>query len=1067
MEDFLIKDDSNNIKNYNEKLNSSFENDNNDINSNTSTNINIINGMDISKSNNNKKSNISNGSCDTKLENIYPNFNKTKFSPQLDKNVELEYNDTKEYIIPKKKDSCPLTDSNLFSKLNKDSQMLIKNYSLNTYINNTFHSNIDNSIVTNNNNVLLIDNNKSTHADRLDPKNAIKINRIKDTYIDFLQKQNEDHNKLNFNLDSNNKKLLNRCSSLIKDNISLNKILNEKSNRLNKIVQENINIKEQLDKIIFNNNKSEQKLKYYEEQLEYYKINNDNYKKIVDELKEQNQKLNINLNQINNRNEQEIKEVEEKYENKIENIKNDMNKEISELKKKNEEKINELNEEIKNLKFQNKELTKELESKDGVIKIMYKDNQNLINQNKLNIIKLEHNSKQIQDLNKILQTKETMINSLKTKDTESDKLFLSKSNSCSYMKLEGSDFLSENITKLLNDNEENKIKLDYLNSKIKNMNPIEKKSDEILDKNSSFGSRVSYKIRSVGNSREKKYDNQSYYESKNTKKNALKKYGIQNNNEIYFIKNKIDLDSSINSKNSYNKSNNNKMIYFSSNSSFKDNNSETKNDNYFRKNSYEIKNIKNFNYINNTEYQFDTYKKEKNIKKDLDEKSKNNDIKGDGLKIIEIGKIKKPSEYEISNLKYKGRNLFKNQYKKKNLENQVKNVDKSVSIPYISVLKDEEKDENKKMKNYTYMNKKNINYFKRKSSDQIIIIEQENQDKEKEKEKNYEEKKNDTNSNIYYYLYGIDRNNLLHIFDLSNKRWITSKKIFELNLDQNAESFRNDYRYEGTIIYNILSGVYILTGEKTDILYYYNSYTETVSKICKFNYGHNNGSIRYDEQNKYLYILGGKNTTYCEYYSLEDKKIYKLPNLLKDRANGSFIISEGKLFGFFGFCYSEDTYVNSIEFLDLEKMDKWEELSNINYLKENIIFNIESVATMYYKNNKTKILIYCGIEGEDEEFITEYYLVYDVINNSMDKINKWEVNQYKNMGKTWKNYNLNENDPKGFHFAKNSSFILLDENYNLSGYDKKDKIDIMIDYKNNIHVILQDKEKIDIYRSEL
>ena len=123
-------------------------------------------------------------------------------------------------------------------------------------------------------------------------------------------------------------------------------------------------------------------------------------------------------------------------------------------------------------------------------------------------------------------------------------------------------------------------------------------------------------------------------------------------------------------------------------------------------------------------------------------------------------------------------------------------------------------------------------------------------------------------------------------------------------------------------------------------------------------------------------------------------------------------------------------------------MDKWEELSNINYLKENIVFNIESVATMYYKNNKTKILIYCVIEGEDEEFITEYYLVYDVINNSMDKINKWEVNQYKNMGKTWKNYNL-------------------------SGYDKKDKIDIMIDYKNNIHVILQDKEKIDIYRSEL
>ena len=69
----------------------------------------------------------------------------------------------------------------------------------------------------------------------------------------------------------------------------------------------------------------------------------------------------------------------------------------------------------------------------------------------------------------MIQTKETMINSLKTKDTESDKLFLSKSNSCSYMKLEGSDFLSENLTRLLNDNEENKIKIEYLHDKIKNM----------------------------------------------------------------------------------------------------------------------------------------------------------------------------------------------------------------------------------------------------------------------------------------------------------------------------------------------------------------------------------------------------------------------------------------------------------------------------------------------------------------------------------------------------------------------------------------------------------------------
>ena len=1042
MENFQINENHNMYEINRYKLNSSFEEDKKELNSKASPNITLINGMDINDSNNNKKSNLFNGSYDSKIKGIYPLFNKKKIVPHLDKNNEFEFNDINDYLIETKRDISPMTESSYINKQNRDSQLLIKNYSLNTYINNTFHTNIDNSIVTNNNNVLLIDNNKSTHADRLDPKNAIKINRIKDTYIDFLQKQNEDHNKLNFSLDSKNKHLLNKCSGLIKDNISLNKTLNEKSNKLNKIVQENINIKTRLDKLVFNNNKNEQKIKYYEEQMVYYKNNNDNYKKIIDELKEQNQKLNLNLNQIRDNKEQETKELEEKYNNKIDNIKKEMNDEINNLKKTYEEKINELNEEIKHIKFQNKELTKELESKDSVIKIMYKDNQKLITQNKINTIKLEQNTKQIQDLNKILQTKETMINSLKTKDTESDKLFLSKSNSCSYMKLEGSDFLSENLTRLLNDNEENKMKIEYLHDKIKNMAEIEKKCDELIEKSSSSG-KTSYKIRSVGNSRERRYDNQSYYESKNTKKNILKKYGMQNS-EMNLIKNKLDLEFSQNSRNSPIKNNNNKMIYLSNNSSFKDSNSAKNIDNFYKNNSFDRNNV------TTTEYQFDTYKSNN---KYSDEKNTKN-LKNNNLKIIEIGKIKKSSEDEISNIIYKGRNFFKGgEYRKKysNKQNEkIEKIEKSVNYPKTNIF-EEENDEIKKPQNFKRKN--NINYFKRKSSDQIIII---NQADEKQKNKN----------SIYYYLYGIDRNNHLHIFDICNKRWITSKKIFDINLDKNAESFRKDYQYEGTILCNILSGVYILTGEKTDTLYFYNSLTETISKICKLNYGHNNGSIKYDEKNLRIYILGGKKTTNCEYYSLEEKKVYLLPNLNKDRANGSFIISQNKLFGFFGFCYSKDNYVNTIEYLDLEKMDNWKELNNIKYLNDNILFNVESVATMYYKNNKNKILIYCGIQGEDEEFVTEYYLLYDSLNNTIDKINKWEINQYKNIGKIWKEYNLNENDPKGFHFAKNSNFILLDENCNINGYNEKEKINIMIDYKNNIHIISQDKEQIDIYRSE-
>ena len=111
-------------------------------------------------------------------------------------------------------------------------------------------------------------------------------------------------------------------------------------------------------------------------------------------------------------------------------------------------------------------------------------------------------------------------------------------------------------------------------------------------------------------------------------------------------------------------------------------------------------------------------------------------------------------------------------------------------------------------------------------------------------------------------------------------------------------------------------------------------------------------------------------------------------------------------------------------------------------------------------------MIYAGIEGDDEDFVTEYYLVYDTINNTMDKIKKWSLQQYKYIGKRWKFYNFKRSDPKGFHFAKNNRFLLL-ENINVDGYNEEDVIDILIDYKNNVHYILQGKEKIDVYRGNI
>ena len=37
----------------------------------------------------------------------------------------------------------------------------------------------------------------------------------------------------------------------------------------------------------------------------------------------------------------------------------------------------------------------------------------------------------------------------------------------------------------------------------------------------------------------------------------------------------------------------------------------------------------------------------------------------------------------------------------------------------------------------------------------------------------------------------------------------------------------------------------------------------------------------------------------------------------------------------------------------------------------------------------------------------------------------------------------------------------------IDGYKENDAEDILIDYKNNVHYILQEKQKIDVYRSDI
>ena len=420
------------------KINSSFEKDETNIdNKKTSQNISVINGIGSNLDNKNKYQNGM--TLDQKSKKIlgknstnYP-FRAVKLVNNINSFEPDDGNNS--YNYKNRNENNAQRDSKYDSKRNFYNRNNSTNNISSKMVNSNFNNNLENVIFSNNNNIMLIDKNVSYNSERLDTRNAIKINKLKDEYIDFLQKEYEDKSKNNFKLDLSNKELLKKCNELILDNRILNEALNDKTNKLNKLTQENANMKKDYNKSMANFRSMQQKIKIYEDQLNLFKTNSANNEKIIRELKQQNEQANINLKKIKNEYEEKLKKAEEKYKNEIEEKKKNMealyNNKIQGDDKnvKNENKIKSLMEEIESLKEKNQEIIKDLQSKENTIELMYKDNQKLMNEISLKQGKLDQSYKQINDLKVIIKHKESIINTFKMKEMENERIFSNKRNS--------------------------------------------------------------------------------------------------------------------------------------------------------------------------------------------------------------------------------------------------------------------------------------------------------------------------------------------------------------------------------------------------------------------------------------------------------------------------------------------------------------------------------------------------------------------------------------------------------------------------------------------------------------
>ena len=189
-----------------------------------------------------------------------------------------------------------------------------------------------------------------------------------------------------------------------------------------------------------------------------------------------------------------------------------------------------------------------------------------------------------------------------------------------------------------------------------------------------------------------------------------------------------------------------------------------------------------------------------------------------------------------------------------------------------------------------------------------------------------------------------------------------------------------------------------------------------------------------------------------------------MPDLTTDRANSSFIISNNKIYGFFGFSYKNNKYCRTIEYIDKDNLDKWFEIKKINTLNENINLEVKNISTVHYKENN-KILLYNGTQGDNGDNVMDNFYLYDTKNNSIDLMEKWNCKIMKYVDSSWRYCNLTKKDLAGSHFAKNTNFLRLPKSANLEGY--KYDIYILIDDINNIHFIDQDQKTVNIFASEM
>ena len=224
------------------------------------------------------------------------------------------------------------------------------------------------------------------------------------------------------------------------------------------------------------------------------------------------------------------------------------------------------------------------------------------------------------------------------------------------------------------------------------------------------------------------------------------------------------------------------------------------------------------------------------------------------------------------------------------------------------------------------------------------------------------------------YLYTIDEEGKLLGYSMALKKFVyintSSIKCWRL--------FYKEYKKNanGSLLLNTLAGLFILTGDNYNNLYYYSQSKNTIYLIMKLKYNHMYGGMLSTHDYNNIIIVGGKYTNEVEIFNIKTNNLKSLPCLLTKRINSSYCILNNYLFVFFG------KNNNTIEYLNLKKEKNWKKLEyrSNNYIKElsgHIGFKVnDNIVIIVGGVNNDKIIVFYFKEKFLD--VTDFILKFDI-----------------------------------------------------------------------------------------